>query len=141
MRNVGLTFIGPAVLAQLAALTGDPAERKAALREAEEILDSGCVSHNQFWFAFTAIDQALAAGEWDAVEPYAKRLETYTREQPLPWPDFMIARGRALAAWGRGIRDASLVTELGRLRDVAVGSGLKLAASDLEQALATSQSV
>ncbi|MHA1107848.1 MAG: adenylate/guanylate cyclase domain-containing protein [Alphaproteobacteria bacterium] len=138
VRNVGLTFIGPAVLAQLAALTTDEVERKATLREAEEILDTGCVAHNHFWFAFTAIDQALAAGEWDEADRYATRLETYTREQPLPWPDFMIARGRALASWGRGGRDESLVMELKRLHEVAEGSGMNLAASGLEQALATS---
>ena len=46
----------------------------------------------------------------------------------------MIAWGRALAAWGRGTRDADLASELKRLRDVAVGTGLVLAAPDLERA-------
>jgi tetratricopeptide (TPR) repeat protein len=135
IRTVGMTFIGPVVLAVHAALSNDPSERRAALKEAEAILDSGCVSHNQFWFAQLAIDQALAAGEWDEVERYAGRLEAYMREEPLAWPEFVIARGRALAAWGRGKRDAELAAELKHLRDVAQGAGLVLAAAALESAV------
>jgi class 3 adenylate cyclase/tetratricopeptide (TPR) repeat protein len=131
VRKVGMTFIGPAVLATHAALSEDPAERAAALGEAEQILDSGCVAHNHFWFAQSAIDQKLVTGEWDEVERYARRLETYIRDEPLPWPEFIIARGRALASWGRGQRNAALVLELTRLREVAAGAGWVRAA--LEQ--------
>ena len=136
VREVGMTFIGPAVLAVWAALIENPVERTKAFEEAEDILDSDCVAHNHFWFAQTAIDHALAIGEWDEAEHYATRLEAYTREQPLAWADFMIARGRALAAWGRGTRTECLVTEMKCLRDLAVRSGLKLAAPNLERALA-----
>jgi hypothetical protein len=135
VRGVGMTFIGPVVLAVHAALSNDPSERKAALKEAEAILDSGCVAHNQFWFAQIAIDQALAAGEWDEVERYAARLENYMSEESLAWPEFTIARGRALAAWGRGRREAELAAELKRLLDVAHGAGLTLAAAALEGAV------
>ncbi len=133
VREVGVTFIGPTVFSVLAALSNGSAERKAALKEAEDILDSGCVAHNHFWFAETAIDQALEASEWDEVDRYANRLETYMREEPLAWPQFMIARGRALAAWGRGNREAELKAELRRLQDVAVETGLVLAAPALQR--------
>ena len=46
----------------------------------------------------------------------------------------MIARGRALAAWGRGTRTQELVTEIGRLTEVARRKGLRLSATDLERA-------
>jgi hypothetical protein len=133
VRKVGMTFIGPAVLAVHAGLSVDPAERRAALKEAEEILDSGCVAHNQFWFAQSAIDQKLAVGEWDEVDRYARRLENYIREEPLAWPEFIVARGRALASWGRGKRDPDLAAELKRLRDTAVEVGLVRAAAALER--------
>ena len=123
VRKVGMTFIGPAVLAARAALSDDPTESTAALEEAVRILDSGCVAHNQFWFAQSAIDQKLARGEWDEVDRYARRLESYI-QQPLPWPEFIIARGRALASWGRGKRDAALAAELDHLRKVATSAGL-----------------
>ncbi len=136
VREVGMTFIGPSVLAIKAALTDDRDERRKALEEAESILNSGCVAHNQFWFARIAIDHTLAIGEWDEVERYAARLEAYTREQPLPWSDFLIARGRALAAWGRGTRNEEVVAELKRLHELTVRQGLKPLALDLERALA-----
>jgi tetratricopeptide (TPR) repeat protein len=136
VHEVGMTFIGPSVLATKAALTEDRDECRRALAEAESILESGCVAHNHFWFAQTAIDHALAIGEWGEAERYATRLAAYTREQSLPGPDFLIARGRALAAWGRGTRTENLVAEIGRLHDLAVLHGLKLLASGLDRALA-----
>ncbi len=136
VRKVGMTFAGPSVLAIKAALIHDQDECARALEEAESILDSGCVAHNHFWFARTAIDHALAIRNWDAAEGYAERLEAYTREQPLPWSDFLIARGRALAAWGRGVRNEAMLTELRRLQQITVERGLKPLASELDHALA-----
>jgi class 3 adenylate cyclase/tetratricopeptide (TPR) repeat protein len=135
IREVGMTFVGPTVLAVRAALTDDPHERKGALEEAESILDMGCVAHNHFWFARAAIDHALAIGEWDEAERYAGRLEAYTREQPLAWSDFMIAQGQALAAWGQGSRKPELVTELERLRGEAGRAGLITPMSALKNVL------
>ena len=134
VREVGMTFIGPSVLATKAALTEDRDECRRVLAEAESILESGCVAHNHFWFARTAIDHALAIGEWGEAERYATQLEAYTREQSLPGPDFLIARGRALAAWGRGTRTENLVAEIGQLHELAVRHGLKLLASGLDRA-------
>jgi tetratricopeptide (TPR) repeat protein len=134
VRKVGMTFIGPSVLAIKAALADDRDECTRALEQAESILDTGCVAHNHFWFARTAIDHALAVGDWDAAERHAARLEAYTREQPLPWSDFLIARGRALAAWGRGIRAEPVIAELRHLHEVAVRQNLKLLAPALERA-------
>ena len=131
-----MTFIGPSVLAIKSALTDDRDERRKALEEAESILNSGCVAHNQFWFARIVIDHTLAIGEWDEVERYAAHLEAYTRGQPLPWSDFLIARGRVLAAWGRGTRNEEVVAKLRRLHELTVRQGLKPLASDIERALA-----
>ncbi len=67
-------------------------------------------------------------------------MEAFTRNEPLPRTDFFIARGRALAAFGRGSRDDKTMQELKRLRDEAGRVGLKLAIPALETALATVQS-
>ena len=134
VRRIGMTFIGPAVLAAHAALADDPAVRSEALTEAERILDSGCVAHNHFWFAQSAIDHKLAIGEWDEVDRYAARLERYIAAEPLPWAEFLAARGRALAAQGRGKRDAKLAAELERLHRAALDAGLVRAAHALEKA-------
>ena len=137
VRQVGMTFIGPAVLVELAATTDNVSERWAALEEAEAILDSGCVVHNQFWFADRAIDLCLEIGEWDQVERYVDRLEVFILEQPLPWSDYMVARGRALAAWGRGRRGAELEAQLKSLVSTAEQVGLISAVPALKNALKT----
>lgn len=136
VRKVGMTFTGPAVLAVEAALTDDETASQALLKEAEAILDSGCVAHNQFWFAQIAIGHALQTGAWETAERYAKRLETYTQTEPLPWSDFLIAKGMALAAWGRGERSAARVRELQRLRAIAMDRHLLRDLDELHKALA-----
>ena len=136
VRKVGMTFIGPAVLAVEAALTDDEARSEALWIEAEAILDSGCVAHNHFWFAQIAIGQALREGAWDRADHYASRLESYTQHEPLPWANFLIAKGRTLAAWGRGERDAALTGELQRLGTIAAERRLQLDFAELKRALA-----
>ncbi len=78
----------------------------------------------------------MKSGDWDEVERYATALEDYTRPEPLPSSDFFIARGRALAAHGRGSRDDKTMQELKRLRDEGERVGLKTAISALDEALA-----
>ena len=137
IRKVGVSFIGPGVLATRAASCDDEATAQEALKEAEAILDSGCVSHNQVWFARTAIGHALRTREWDGADRYAARLESYTRREPLPWSDFIIAQGRVLSAWGRGHRSDALVGELQRLLSIAADRGLLLDVAILDRALAS----
>ena len=135
VRKVGMTFIGPAVLAIEAVLTDDEALSQAILKEAEDILDTACVAHNHFWFAQTAITHALQNGTWDRAERYAARLEVYTQSEPLPWSDFLIAKGRALAAWGRGERSTVCVRELRRLKSIAMDKHLIRDLDELNTAL------
>lgn len=82
------------------------------------------------------MDACLEPGEWDEVERYATALEDYTRPEPLPWSDFFIARGRVLAAYGRGKRDDATMAEITRLRDEAKRVGFSLALPALDEALA-----
>ena len=113
-----------------------PEVRQTALAEGERLLAAGCVSHNYFWFYRDAMEAALGAGEWDEVDRYAASLETYTRPEPLPWTDFFVARGRALAAVGRGRADAAPSAALIRLQDEGQRLGLVTALPAIEAALA-----
>lgn len=135
VREVGLAFIGPTVLAVYADLIDDPAERLSALQEAETVLDKGSVSHNHFYFARAAIDISLRLEDWDEVERHALRLEAYTAEQPLAWSDFIIARGRALADWGKGVRSDELKQKIRALHTRAVQADWKRVLPALEEAL------
>jgi hypothetical protein len=114
----------------------DAATRRQTRAEAEDLLREDCVSHNYLWFYRLAMDACLEEGDWDGVERYAAALEAYTRPEPSPWSDFYIARGRVLAAHGRGQRDEELTAELERLAEEARRVGLRIALPALEAALA-----
>ena len=135
-RETGLRFMGPEMLSALAVATDDAATRERALSEGEAILLSGCPSHNYLFFYRDAIDASLAVGAWGEAERYAAALKDYTRPEPLPWADFVIARGCALAKWGRGQRGAQAATELRRLAAEAERVGLQAGLPALHQALA-----
>jgi hypothetical protein len=135
-RETGPSFVGPHALGALAAVTRDAEMRQRSLAEGERLLAAGCVSHNYFWFYRDAMEAALGARDWDEVDRYAASLETYTGPEPLPWTDFFIARGRALAALGRGRVDAAPSAALIRLREEGQRLGLVTALPAIEAALA-----
>ncbi len=136
IRAVGMTFIGPTVLGTCAAVSVDHDERAEFLREAEEILDTGCVAHNYLWFSEIAIDDAASRQEWQSVLRHADRLELYTQSQPLEWANFMIRRARALAKINQGDDSEATVSKLHMLKEQAVLAGLTTALPALELALA-----
>ncbi len=134
-RETGPTFVGPWVLSTRALVADGPEARRRCLDDGEAILREGCVGHNYLAFYPDAIQIALDDGDWDAAERYGAALEDYTRPEPLPRTDFFIARGRALAAFGRGRRDSATVGEIARLRDEAARVGLRTALAALDAAL------
>ena len=133
-----MAFMGPWLLGDLALATDDMDERRAALVEAERLLAAGSVSHNQLWFYPVAIETSLECRKWREAERCADLLEAYTRLEPLPWADFHVARGRALAAVGAGRRDDPTRAELTRLRAEAARVGLVSALGAIEAALRVS---
>ena len=137
MRDVGLKFFGPLVLANAAHLTEDPEERSRLFNEAEMVLQQGCVSHNYFWFYRDAIEAALEFEDWDRAGRYADALEAYARAEPLPWSDLFVARARALGRFGRGERGSELSDEINRLALAIRTANLKAHLSLLEDAMGT----
>jgi len=139
-RDTGMAVTGTRVLSGMALVTEDPERRRSVLSEGEAILRSGAISHNHFWFYRDAIEVSLNIGDWESVERYAVALENYTRPEPLSCCDFFVARGRALAAFGRGQGDDEVLAELGRLREAAERAGILTAIPDLDAALRASDS-
>jgi class 3 adenylate cyclase/tetratricopeptide (TPR) repeat protein len=137
LREGGMAFTGARALGALALVTRNADRRRSALAEAEELLRGDSISHNFLDFYAVAMDTCLQTGEWNEVDRYARALEDYTSAEPLPYTDFLIARARALAAFGRGGRGDATMQELQRLRDEAERAGLKIAMLALEEALAS----
>jgi tetratricopeptide (TPR) repeat protein len=135
-REVGMTFLGPRVLAATALVTASGPGRRAALAEGETIVRAGCLAHLGLWFYRDAIEASLNAADCDSAERYADALEAFTRPEPLPWSDFLIARGKVLAAVGRGQRDGETRLRLERLIDEARRLELLTAMPAMEQASA-----
>jgi tetratricopeptide (TPR) repeat protein len=134
-RAAGLAFIGPLILGTIARLAQDPTERRDALGEAEAVLAGGAVGHNYFWFYRDAIDVALDDEDWSLAERYATGLEAYTASEPIVWADLITARGRALAAFGRGRCDQALSLEFVSLRRKADRLGWQQVIPALDRAL------
>jgi len=131
----GMAFRGASALGALALATDDDDERRAALAEGRALLQSGSMGHNHFNFCEDGMDSCLRAGEWDEVEWFARHLQEYTREESLPYSELLIARARALAAFGRGERGDGIAARLARLREQATAVKLLFQVPALDAAL------
>jgi hypothetical protein len=127
---------GPNTCGALALALDEEGERRTMLAKGESLIAGGCVGHNQLRFYPDAIEVALDLADYDGAERYAALLEDYTRSEPLPWSDFFIARGRALATLGRGTRGPDLTENLRRLREQGDRFGYRVALPALETVLA-----
>jgi class 3 adenylate cyclase/predicted ATPase len=134
-RESGLQFLGPWMLAQLAATTRDSFRRAQALAEVQALLAQGSVGHNYLWAYRYALEAALEAGGLDEVERYAQALEDYTSAEPLRWADLWVHWGRALAGHARDPTAPQTRTQLLRVRDEAVALGMASALPLLDRAL------
>jgi class 3 adenylate cyclase/tetratricopeptide (TPR) repeat protein len=131
----GMTFGGPIALGILALAAADEAQCHATLAQAEAILEGGSVGHNYLNFYEDAMEACLQFGAWDEVDRYALALADYTSPEPLPRSNYFIARGRALADFGRGKRDATTLQTLQRLRAEVDNNGFKLSRCAIDAAL------
>jgi class 3 adenylate cyclase/tetratricopeptide (TPR) repeat protein len=139
LGEAGRGHTGATLYGLLARSTDSASERAAALREGEALLDAGTPSHNHLHFADNAITALLEQGDWAGAERQCDRLERYCAREPLPWSQFVIARGRAFARIGRSERDDALCEILKRLRETAARAELNMALPALDAAIAADQ--
>jgi class 3 adenylate cyclase/tetratricopeptide (TPR) repeat protein len=133
--DAGVGFDAPRIIGILALATEDRDERRRLLAQAEDLLAQGSVGHNHLMFYRDAIDVCLADRDWDGAERYAGLLEDFVRPEPFLWGGYFAARGRALAAAGRGRRDPEILAELARLCEQAERAGFVTSIPALEAAL------
>jgi hypothetical protein len=136
-RKYSPSFTLVRVLGGIALISKNPGRRQRVLAEAEHLLDAGSVSHNYFAFYVDATDSAFEHGQWDQMEYYADRMEAYAHAEPLPWSNFVSARARALAAFGRGDRCPGILKQLRQLREQANAAGLVSQTTQLDAALSS----
>jgi class 3 adenylate cyclase/tetratricopeptide (TPR) repeat protein len=134
-RQHGMGHIGPWVHGVCALIETDRALRLRWLEEGERQLANGSVSHNHMQLPELAIDALLEIGEWDGVARQCERIRAYTAEEPLPFCEFVIARGTALARCGRGERSEALRATLLRLRQQAQEAELNSFLPGVDRAL------
>lgn len=135
-RETAMGYLGAMVLGFLARVTADSAAQGRALAEAQELLSTGCVSHNHIFVHRDAIETWLAREDWAEAERHATALEIYTRAEPFPWSEFIIARCLALVNHGRSGPSEEEAIELERLRGVAQQMGYRQDLPAIERALA-----
>jgi DNA-binding SARP family transcriptional activator len=91
------SYCGATVLSALAFAASDPAERGALFARAEKLLARDCVGANYFEFYRYAIAASLREQDFDEAMRLAEQLEIFTRSEPLPWSDLLIAAARRKA--------------------------------------------
>ena len=116
-RTHGMGHIGPWAYGVRALIETEPTARLRFLDEGERQLTLGCVSHNHVQLRELAIDALLEIGDWNGVDANCDRIRVYTADEPLPVSNFSIARGTALARFGRGERGDALRAQLGALHE------------------------
>ncbi|MEO8739962.1 MAG: adenylate/guanylate cyclase domain-containing protein [Casimicrobiaceae bacterium] len=115
-RETAITFAGPYILGLLAGIAENAATREACQAEAEALLTRRGHGHSHFAYHRLAIDDAIARSDWPRALEQAAALADFTQAEPVPYCDFLIARGRALAALGQHPQDAGLRAEVSALR-------------------------
>ncbi|HVF16880.1 MAG TPA: AAA family ATPase [Steroidobacteraceae bacterium] len=111
-RDTGMSYCGPVLLSVMARATDDPVQRAAVLREGENLLADGCVSHSYFEFYWNATAVSLETKAWSDARRYANELAAYTHEEPVPWSELVIERARLLADIGEGVGGANAKSAL-----------------------------
>jgi class 3 adenylate cyclase/tetratricopeptide (TPR) repeat protein len=134
-RETGIRFVGPSILADIAFVSENPDESREALREGEKLIEDGGLGANDFNFLIGAIETSLRLKDWDDVDRHCATFASYTASEPLPLANFLIARGRGLATWGRGHRGVEVTKELQELHTEAERLKLKTALPALDEAL------
>ena len=134
-REHGMGHIGPWVHGVRALIETDRDARLRWIEEGERQLALGAVSHNHVQLPELAIDALLEIGDWDGVERQCDRIRAYTVDETLPMSEFVMARGLALARFGRGERSEALLATLRDARSIGARAETNLLLPALDAAI------
>jgi hypothetical protein len=139
-RKTAMTYWGPALLADNAWIAEDQGERQAFVAEAETLLAGKVLAHNHYLARRTLIELGRTLADPDMMEDQCAKLAAFFQiearplRETMPLADFLVRRGRVLAAALRGNPVPEMITEAGALVDwstrtgaVRLGAGLDAA--------------
>ncbi len=129
------TFIGGWTLGVLALVADTPALRRRALKEGSELCNSGMNGEAVLHFYHYAIMTCSQREMWDQLGRYVQMLEDFTKDDPLPWADFYVAYGRALAKAAQGDRPDTVAEELTEILEKAICMGYTGSVAGIQAAL------
>ncbi|MES9972357.1 MAG: BTAD domain-containing putative transcriptional regulator [Candidatus Thiodiazotropha sp.] len=127
------THTAPFILGVLARVTRDEKQRQDAIREGQRYLDQGSLSHNYLHFYQNMIEVHHHKHEAERILYYADALAEYTRDEPLPWSDFFIARGRLLAQHLGSKNDREMSLQAKQLLQTAAKTGIHTGTRALQE--------
>lgn len=134
-RKTGTGYCGPAIIGTMVLAERDAERRRALIEEGSSLLEKGAVAHNFLEFYRDVMEACVQERDWSGAECYAAALETFFAPEPLPLVDHLVARVRALSAYGRGRRNDELKEELERLREEALAAGLQRGLMAIDESL------
>lgn len=137
-------FAGPLMLGSIAFVTSDRDEFSRALEQGESLLAAGSPGFNYLFFLRDAIIASYRWSDVERVARYTRRLQRFATQDPVPWSQFFVDLGHALAArLGEPDADAADAADadgpraaLRRLQARAAEAGLASANAVLHEALA-----
>ena len=136
-RKTAMSYWGPILLAENALLAQDDAERRAFVAEAEALLAGKVLAHNHYLTRRALIELGRLLGDPDMIEDQCAKLATFYQiearplRETMPLADFLVRRGRVLAAILRGNPSPGMIAEAralvqwsARTGAVRLGAGL-----------------
>lgn len=134
-KKTGPGYCGPAIIGTLVLAERDAERRRVLIEEGNSLLEKGAVAYNFLEFYRDVMEACMQDRDWSGAECYAAALETFFAPEPLPLVDHLVARGRALSAYGRGRRDDGLREELQRIREEAADAGFEQSSMAIDESL------
>ncbi len=128
-------FIGGWTLGVLALVADSPAIRLRALKEGDALCDSGMNGEAVLHFLHYAIMTCSQRGMWEQLGHYVQMLEDFTKDDPLPWADFYVAYGRALAKAAQSDQSDAVAKELSEILEKATCMGYTGPINEIRAAL------
>jgi hypothetical protein len=124
-----MSYWGPAVLALNAQLVAEAKARDALIAEAETLLAGKVLAHNHFLARRSLIELGLSLRLPSFVDDQCDKLASFYEtngrlmRDSMPLADFLVRRGRVLAASQRGKRSVEMATEAQALLDWSARTG------------------